>query len=93
MRSKYVQSNIGNTFYEAKKFLKQGRPVLFIGTSCQIAGLKKFLHKEYENLLAIDLICHGVPSPGVWKTYLEEIKANSKILVKKIQFGPLLQKF
>lgn len=89
MRSKYVQSNIGNTFYEAKKFLKQGRLVLFIGTSCQIAGLKKFLHKEYENLLTIDLICHGVPSPGVWKTYLEEIKANSETLVKKniIQFS------
>lgn len=88
MRSKYVQSNIGNTFYEAKKFLKQGRPVLFIGTSCQIAGLKKFLHKEYENLLAIDLICHGVPSPGVWKTYLEEIKVNSEILVKKNTLRP-----
>lgn len=74
MRSKYVQSRIGNTYKEAELFLKQGRQVLFIGTSCQIAGLKKFLRKEYDNLLAVDFICHGVPSPGIWRKYLEEIK-------------------
>ncbi|MDN0071325.1 Coenzyme F420 hydrogenase/dehydrogenase, beta subunit C-terminal domain [Bacteroides caecigallinarum] len=74
MRSKYVQSNIGNTYKEAEQFLKQGRPVMFVGTSCQIAGLKRFLRKEYNNLLAIDFICHGVPSPGIWRKYLEEIK-------------------
>lgn len=74
MRSKYVQSRINNTYKEAEQFLKQGRQVMFVGTPCQIAGLKKFLQKEYENLLAVDLICHGVPSPGVWRKYLEEIK-------------------
>lgn len=74
MRSKYVQSNIGNTYKEAEQFLKQGRSVMFVGTSCQIAGLKRFLRKEYNNLLAIDFICHGVPSPGIWRKYLEEIK-------------------
>lgn len=74
--SKYVQSRIGNTFNQAEQFLKQGRKVLFSGTPCQIAGLKLFLHKEYENLLIVDFICHGVPSPGVWKKYLEELIAN-----------------
>lgn len=74
MRSKYVQSRIGNTYKEAEQFLKQGRQVLFVGTSCQIAGLKKFLRKDYDNLLAVDFICHGVPSPGVWRNYLKEIQ-------------------
>ena len=72
--SKYVQSRIGDTYREAKEFLKQGRKVLFSGTPCQIAGLKKFLRKEYDNLLTVDFICHGVPSPGVWQRYLEELR-------------------
>lgn len=76
MRSKYLQSRIGNTYKEAEQFLKQGRQVLFVGTSCQIAGLKKFLRKEYDNLLAVDFICHGVPSPGVWRNYLESLKSE-----------------
>ena len=74
--SKYVQSTIGNTYREAKDFLKQGRKVLFCGTPCQIAGLKRFLSKEYENLLTIDFVCHGVPSPGVWRNYLNETIAQ-----------------
>lgn len=71
--SKYVQSNIGDTYVKAKEYLKQGRKVLFSGTSCQIMGLKKFLGKDYPNLLTIDVICHGVPSPAVWKQYLKEV--------------------
>lgn len=78
MRSKYVQSHIGNTYKKAEQFLKQGRQVLFVGTSCQIAGLKKFLRKDYNNLLSIDFICHGVPSPGIWRNYLEQIKLELK---------------
>lgn len=74
MRSKYVQSDIGNTYKESERFLKQGKQVMFVGTSCQIAGLKRFLRKKYDNLLAVDFICHGVPSPGIWRKYLEEIK-------------------
>jgi len=70
--SKYVQSRIGNSFKQAEIFLRAGRKVLFSGTPCQIAGLKKFLQKEYDNLLTVDLICHGVPSPGVWRQYLNE---------------------
>ena len=72
--SKYVQSRIGDTYSEARAFLQQGRKVLFSGTPCQIAGLKKFLRKEYNNLLTVDFICHGVPSPGVWQRYLSELR-------------------
>lgn len=70
--SKYVQSIIGETYKQAEAFLKSGRKVLFSGTPCQIAGLRSFLRKEYENLLTVDFICHGVPSPGVFRWYLQE---------------------
>lgn len=75
--SKYVQSRIGNTYQETKMFLKAGRKVLFSGTSCQIAGLKKYLSRDYDNLLTVDVICHGVPSPKVWRMYLDEIKQDA----------------
>ena len=71
LQSKYVQSNIGNSFVNVRSFLKQGRKVLFCGTPCQVLGLKRFLRKDYANLLAVDFLCHGVPSPGVWKKYVE----------------------
>lgn len=71
MRSKYVQSRIGETYKQAKEFLKEGRQVLFVGTPCQIGGLHAYLGKDYENLIMVDFICHGVPSPGVWRKYLK----------------------
>lgn len=74
--SKYVQSRIGNAYKEAKDFLLQGREVLFSGTPCQVAGLKKYLRREYDNLLTVDFICHGVPSPGVWRRYLSELRES-----------------
>ena len=74
--SKYVQSRIGRTYRQAKEFLESGRPVLFSGTPCQIRGLKLFLAKEYENLLTVDLVCHGVPSPEIWRQYLHETIAR-----------------
>ena len=77
--SKYVQSNINTTYKQAKDILLQGRKVLFSGTPCQISGLKSFLGKEYDNLLCVDLICHGVPSPLVWKEYLKEISNSRKL--------------
>lgn len=77
MGSKYVQSRIGNTFHQARVFLKQGRKVLFSGTPCQIAGFKRFLRKDYDNLLTVDVICHGVPSPKVWNRYIDEIIYNA----------------
>ena len=70
--SKYLQSHIDRSFIQAQFFLKQGRKVLFSGTPCQIAGLRRFLNYDYENLMTVDIICHGVPSPSVWKRYLSE---------------------
>lgn len=76
--SKYVQSSIGESYKQTETFLKEGRMVLFTGTPCQIAGLKKFLGKDYENLLAVDFVCHGVPSPFVWRAYLKEEIARQR---------------
>jgi len=85
-RSKYVQSKIGNTFKQAKKFLLSGRNVLFSGTPCQIAGLKSFLGKPYDSLTCVDFICHGVPSPLVWKKYIEYQEKRSKSRTQKVDF-------
>ena len=71
--SKYVQSRIGDCYKQAKNFLCSGRLVLFSGTPCQIAGLKRFLGREYENLINVEVICHGVPSPLVWRKYLDNV--------------------
>lgn len=71
--SKYVQASVGDTYKQAESFLKEGRIVLFTGTPCQIAGLKGFLRKEYANLVTLDFLCHGVPSPKVWSKYLNEL--------------------
>ena len=80
--SKYVQSLIGDTYKQAKKFLDNGRLVLFSGTQCQIKGLNLYLGKKYSNLIAIDIICHGVPSWKIFNIYIDELrkKYNSKIL-------------
>lgn len=78
--SKYVQSTIGSSYYDAKQFLEQGRQVLFSGTPCQIAGLKRYLQKDYDNLICQDMVCHGVPSTYVWEHYKNFI-ANGKNIV------------
>lgn len=70
--SKYVQSHVGICFTQVKTFLDSGREVLFSGTPCQVAGLKNYLRKPYSNLFTVDLVCHGVPSPEVWRRYLQE---------------------
>lgn len=85
--SKYVQSRIGNSYHQAEEFLKQGKLVLFSGTPCQIEGLFSYLNKSYDNLITTDLICHGVPSPMVWRKYVEyrRLMANGA-RPKKISF-------
>lgn len=89
--SKYMQSRIGSAYADALRFLKQGRKVLFSGTPCQIAGLKRYLRKDYDNLYTIDFICHGVPSAKIWRMYLAELVKLGMIKnnvndVKKIGF-------
>lgn len=71
--SKYVQSSIGHAYRKAKADLAQGRKVVFFGTPCQVAGLKNFLRKPYDNLLTVDLICHGVPSLGYLRRHLKRV--------------------
>ena len=84
--SKYIQSSLGDTFQNVKKDLLMGNKVLFSGTSCQVAGLQKFLGKEYDNLLCVDIVCHGVPSPRVWKDYLKWKEKKYKSKIKSVDF-------
>lgn len=78
MGSKYVQARVENAYKNVKRFLIQGRKVLFSGTPCQVAGLHKFLKKKYENLLTVDFVCHGTPSPKVWGMYVDEINKKNR---------------
>ena len=84
--SKYLQSRIDNTYQRAKYYLDMGRVVLFSGTGCQIAGLKGYLGKEYDNLVTIDVLCHGVPSPKVWNAYIKEKEQSFGASINNIHF-------
>lgn len=77
--SKYVQSDTLETFKKVKEIIKENKRILYIGTPCQIAGLKAYLKNDYELLYTCDLICHGVPSPMVWSKYLNEKKSKGNI--------------
>ncbi len=79
--SKYVQSNLGKCFQEVKSHLLENRLCVFSGTPCQVEGLYQYLGKRYENLITVDLVCAGVPSPKLWRKYLDEQekRANSKV--------------
>ena len=85
-----MQSDLGDCFSEIKKHLMQETKVCFIGTPCQVYGLKSYLRKEYDNLVTVDLVCHGTPSPKLWKKYLDEQKDkyHSEIddIVEKINY-------
>ena len=74
--SKYLQSDLGNIFKTIKKNVAE-KIVLFVGTPCQVAGLKAYLNKDYDNLITIDLICHGVPGPKVFNKYVCELEKNN----------------
>jgi coenzyme F420-reducing hydrogenase beta subunit len=84
--SKYVQSDINDTYKSAKKYLDTGKIVLFTGTPCQIAGLYSFLQKEYALLYTCDIVCHGVPSPIVFQKYKENLENKYDSNIKKIAF-------
>lgn len=77
--SKYVQSQVGNTYRQVEKYLKEGRWVLFSGTPCQIAGLYRVLKKEYTHLITVDFVCHGISSPQVLEKYLKERGSGKRI--------------
>lgn len=76
--SKYVQADTCSTYREVKSDLLNNKLVLYSGTGCQISGLKAFLRKDYDNLVTMDLICHGVTSPLMFKKYIEWVEKKEK---------------
>lgn len=84
--SKYIQSKMNDTYKNVKHDLEANRKILFSGTSCQVAGLKGYLGREYNNLFYLDIVCHGVPSPKVWKAYLAWWEAKNRSKVKAVDF-------
>ncbi len=77
--SKYIQSNTGTCYKEARKVLEEGRPVLYVGCPCQVAGLNSYLGKKYDNLYTVDLICFGVPSSRLFSEHLEHTYGTDNI--------------
>lgn len=84
--SKYLQAKVGNTFKSVKKELQAGKLVLFTGTGCQVNGLKTFLGKDYDNLICMDVICHGAPSPALWREYARDQEKKMGGKLKEINF-------
>lgn len=80
--SKYMQAYVGDIFNKVDCYLKNNKLVLFVGTPCQVAGLRHYLRRDYDNLILMDLICEGVPSPKIWEQYLmEELSRQKRILL------------
>lgn len=85
-KSKYVQSNIGDCYQIAEKFLKENKKVLFTGTPCQIAGLRLYLRNDYTNLFCVDLICHGVPNQKIFNLYVKSLEKKHGGKLKTFSF-------
>ncbi len=77
--SKYLQSRIGDAFRKAREFLRAGREVMFTGTPCQIAGLRRALRGDFPKLLAVDIACHSAPSPKIWRAFFADLREREKI--------------
>ena len=85
--SKYVQSDLKNTFVQIRRDLADNRVVLFVGTPCQVEGLNLFLSRtNTDKLIVCDIVCHGVPSPKIWEEYLEYVQKTSKQRIGKVNF-------
>lgn len=85
--SKYVQSDLDGIFRQVKEDLKLGNTVLFSGTPCQTAGLNSYIGKKLRvNLVLVDIVCHGVPSPYIWRDYLAYIEKKYKSKIVKVDF-------
>ena len=85
-RSKYVQSDKAEIFAMVLNMLRTGRKVLFVGTPCEVAGLDSYLGKKYSNLLLVDFICHGAPSPMVWEKYIGDQEKRRESRVTSVNF-------
>lgn len=84
--SKYVQSDLGDCFRRIRELLKQGKLLCFVGTTCQVNGLKAYLGKDYDNLITVDLVCHGVPSPKLFRKYVDYQKEKSGSGIREMAF-------
>lgn len=84
--SKYLQAKVGDAFKRVKEDLQSNKIVLFTGTGCQINGLKHFLGKDYKNLICVDVICHGAPSPALWREYAQYQERKMRGKLKSINF-------
>lgn len=86
--SKYVQAKLGNTYTDIEEDLKSGRVVLFSGTPCYVMAVKKYFatNRFLSNLYTVDLICHGVPSPKVYNSYLNYLERKMKSKIKTFIF-------
>ncbi len=83
--SKYVQSEIGDSFALVERFIKAGRRVMFTGTPCQLSGLRLFLRKDYgDSLISVDVVCHGVPGPAVWQAYLRNLTESLNVSLDEV---------
>ena len=84
--SKYIPSKANTVYNLIRDYLENGRFILFSGVSCQIAGLKHFLRKKYNNLFTIEIICHGVPSPDLWKKYKSYWEEKHNKTISEVYF-------
>lgn len=85
--SKYVRSNLQDSYQKTKEYLEKGKYVLFTGTACQVSGLKSYLNgKYYERLILCDILCHANPSPKVFRMYIQNLESIKNKKVKTINF-------
>ena len=84
--SKYVQSDLGDSFTKIQKDLENGKLICFIGTTCQVYGLKSYLGTTYDNLITVDLVCHGTPSPKLWNKYVSYQEKCYGSRIKEVNF-------
>lgn len=92
-KSKYVQSDMQGSYKRIKKQLLEGHKVLFSGTPCQVAGIRNYLGKAYDNLLCVDLVCHGIGSPGVFDKYINYLEKKYDSVIKSFSFRNKKQKY
>lgn len=84
--SKYIQAIVGDTYKNVKNDLDNGKTVLFTGTGCQVNGLKKYLSKDYDKLVLVDFICHGVPSRKLWEKYVKYVEEKENARLTSVNF-------
>ena len=85
-KSKYVQSDIESVYSKIKKEVLNGKDVLFVGLPCQVAAIHNYMEKDFDNLILIDSVCYGVPSPGLFKEWIDYLNEKYKNNVQNVVF-------